>query len=88
MADRTHPDGAAASSPEALFPYCAHLSSKKVMLTSDLPRTERDVLDASNHCWCNRTSTVMGPDRDLAHPDECRRGRSCFESNFSDRTAT
>lgn len=82
MADRSDSKSAPAPSPAELFPFCAHLSSKKVMLSSDLPRTERDVLDASNHCWCNRTSTAIGPDRDAVHPDECRRGRDCFESNF------
>ena len=70
--------------PIAVSPYCTHLSSKKVLVSEGLPMTERDVLDASNHCWCEVTMQTLGPDRDHATPEGCRKGRSCFESPFAD----
>jgi len=62
-----------------LSPYCAHLRSKKSRFLASPPRTEGDILDASRHCWCERTMQLLGPDRALVDPDDCRRGRSCFE---------
>lgn len=61
-----------------LFPFCVHLESKKVLLAAARPRERADVLDASNHCWCGLTQQVRGRDGGIAHPDDCRRGRSCF----------
>ena len=66
--------------PEELHPYCADLTSKKVLCREGLPRTEQDVLDGSNHCWCARTSQVLGPDRKPVSPAACQRGRACFKS--------
>ena len=63
-------------------PFCSHLASKKVSLLDGLPMCDADVLDASNHCWCEATMQVLGPDRQLAHPEDCRKGRECFESPF------
>lgn len=82
MADPTNSAGAASASPAHLFPYCTRLSSKKLMLSGAAPRVERDVLDASNHCWCSRTMKAVGPDGDLVHPEDCQTGRACFESTF------
>lgn len=62
-------------------PFCQHLTSKKKVMSQEPPLTAADVLDASNHCWCARTQTVVGPDRFLCHPDECGSPeRGCFES--------
>ena len=65
---------------DKLSPYCRHIESKKRFLSQGLPRTERDILDASQHCWCFHTKQVLGPDRGIVHPEQCQRGRSCFES--------
>ncbi|QDU69794.1 hypothetical protein [Engelhardtia mirabilis] len=69
-----------------LSPFCADLGSKKLLLNSKPPMTEEDVLDASNHCWCRRTNQVLGPDREVAVPELCRSGRSCFRSLFDSLT--
>ena len=66
--------------PEELHPFCADLVSKKILCSEGLPRREEDVRDASNHCWCARTSQVVGPDRRPVSPVDCRRGRACFRS--------
>ena len=67
-----------------LSPFCQDLCSKKILTRPGLPLTDEDVLDASNHCWCKQTQTQLGPDREPAHPEDCRRGRSCFQSPFED----
>jgi len=79
---------AAAPSASAAFrprvsPYCSALSSKKVLGLRGLPMVDSDVLDASNWCWCRRTAQILGPDRQPAHPQDCRSGRSCFHSPFA-----
>lgn len=67
-------------------PYCSDLESKKLLLADSAPLEERDVLDASNHCWCARTSKVLGPDREVARPELCQTGRDCFRSPFTSLT--
>jgi len=62
-----------------LFPYCRELRSKKLTFARTPPRTEEDILDASNHCWCARTMQALGPDGELVRPEECRAGRDCFQ---------
>lgn len=69
-----------------LSPYCADLASKKLLLRSAPALVDRDVLDLSGHCWCQRTQTVLGPDRDQAGPEDCRTGRACFRSRYADLT--
>lgn len=65
---------------ESLFPICAELRTKKYYLLGRPPRSSAEVLDASNDCWCARTDDRLGPDKDPVHPDDCRRGRSCFQA--------
>lgn len=67
-----------------LSPYCQHLSSKKLMMAEEPPLVDRDVLDASQHSWCEVTHKVLGPDRFSCGPEDCRQGRGCFESPFTD----
>ena len=76
-------DPSGASRP-GLSPFCVHLDSKKLMLSSDPPQTAEDVLDASRHCWCSVTMKVLGPDDYECHPDDCVKSRGCFESPLAD----
>lgn len=64
-------------------PFCAHLRSKKYYFQDAAPRTNEDILDASNWCWCAKTCTFLGPDDDVVHPDACRAGRACFRALFT-----
>jgi len=75
---------AAGAQPPKISPYCTSLASKKILGSEGLPLTDRDVLDASNYCWCKQTGQILGPDREITHPEDCRKGRSCFESPFAD----
>ena len=64
----------------ARTPLCADLASKKLRLSGRIAYEADDVLDASNHCWCSRTFKVLGPDRDVAHPEDCGAERSCYRA--------
>lgn len=63
-----------------LSPYCSHLASKKSYFNELPPRTDEDVVDGSNHCWCTKTMLAVGPDADVVGPEDCLSDRSCFES--------
>ena len=65
-----------------LSPFCKELCSKKILVSGKLPLLAEDVLDRSNHCWCSQTMTILGPDREPAHPEDCRKERACFQSPF------
>ncbi len=61
-----------------LSPFCGRLRSKKACFLDAPPRTTEEIMDGSNHCWCDQTKMAVGPDRDLVGPEECRRGRDCY----------
>lgn len=63
-----------------LSPFCVHLTSKRSAFALRPARTEAELLDGSQACWCARTMTALGPDRETVDPDDCREGRGCFES--------
>lgn len=65
---------------ESIAPFCQHLASKKLFFLGRPPRTEGEVLDASQACWCRRTMQALGPDRQIVDPADCRSGRVCYES--------
>ncbi|MFT4539620.1 MAG: hypothetical protein ACI841_004886 [Planctomycetota bacterium] len=71
-------------SPIRVSPYCQELCSKKIMISDGLPQTDADVLDTSGAVWCAVTQQILGPDRDEADPQTCRKGRECFRSPFED----
>jgi hypothetical protein len=66
-----------------ISPFCTDLLSKKVLGSNGLPMQASDVLDGSRWCWCGRTGQILGPDRQVAEPESCRKGRSCFDSPFA-----
>ena len=68
----------------ALSPYCQHISSKKLMMAEEPPLVDSDVLDGSQHVWCGVTFKVLGPDGFQCDPEDCRKGRDCFESPLSE----
>ena len=63
--------------PKLPYLLCADLCSKKL-------RCAEDVLDRSQHCWCARTEKALGPDGELAWPDDCDAKRSCYRSPYGD----
>jgi len=81
MADRP-PSAPTPDAAPRVSPFCAFLRSKKILLSAEPPRSAADVLDASNHCWCGKNQKLRGPDREIASPELCQKGRECFESPF------
>ncbi|MEY4773241.1 MAG: hypothetical protein RIT40_276 [Planctomycetota bacterium] len=63
----------------AITPYCASLASKKYLLRAKVALEDSDYLDASCHCWCQKTRSALGPDRDVVGPADCRSDRTCWE---------
>jgi len=61
-------------------PFCSHLRSKRYYFLDAPALEEADLLDGSAHCWCARTATTLGPDRETVDPEDCRRDRDCFEA--------
>jgi hypothetical protein len=86
MSSTSHPEVTAPNAVPRVSPFCMHLLSKNIVKRARPMLVDEDVLDASNHCWCAGTGQILGPDRFVAHPHECRRGRACFESPLSDLT--
>lgn len=84
MNDST-PPSSSSTSPKAKTPLCADLSSKKLNLSGGIAFSAEDVLDAAAHCWCARTYKVLGPDRDIAHPEVCGTQRGCYRAPGSPR---
>ena len=74
---------AAARASARISPFCVQIGSQKILGMTGRPLVAADVLDGSNWCWCRRTGQILGPDREPAHPDDCVKGRTCFESPWS-----
>jgi len=70
------------SSGSVQSPMCREIRSKKVFTLESIPMEPHDVIDLSNHCWCRQTMQVFGPDGDIARPQKCVPGRTCYQSHF------
>jgi hypothetical protein len=58
---------------------CAELRSKRYYFLERAPASVAELLDASNDCWCARTSAHIGPDGDVVAPELCCwPERGCF----------
>jgi len=60
-------------------PFCAKLRSKKYYFLEGPAKSEDELLDASNDCWCGVTQQRVGPDQEPVDPEDCVEGRDCFE---------
>jgi hypothetical protein len=75
----TRPESADSSPPATTRALCARLRSKKYYMLGRPALTAEDILDGSQHCWCQRTKLAIGPDAGVVDPTECCAGRSCYE---------
>ncbi|TAJ15841.1 MAG: hypothetical protein EPO68_12150 [Planctomycetota bacterium] len=75
----TGPESAAPAAQDAPDAVCARLRSKKYYMLGRPALTAADILDGSQHCWCQRTKLAIGPDAGVVDPIECCPGRSCYE---------
>ncbi|HLJ57272.1 MAG TPA: hypothetical protein VKT77_19705 [Chthonomonadaceae bacterium] len=63
-------------------PYCREIRSKRYFFLREMPTEHHHIKDGSNHCWCRMTMKAYGPDGELARPEDCNSGRSCYRSLF------
>ncbi len=57
---------------------CIHLRSKAMYVTGKMrPVTDEDE-GGSQHCWCNITQHVIGPDKKDVDRETCGPSRECY----------
>jgi|FLOH01.1.fsa_nt_gi hypothetical protein len=59
-------------------PFCSKLRTKKYYFLNGPAMVEGDLLDASNDCWCKETMQRVGPDGVVVDPEDCQKGRGCY----------
>ena len=66
----------------AAGPACVYLRSKSMYVSGDAKSLDR--LDDSNsqHCWCNLTQHVRGPDQQAVDRRSCTPGRDCYRDCY------
>jgi len=65
--------------PKALAgPACVYLRSKSLYVSGDLKSLDRLDESHSQHCWCNLTQHVRGPDQQAVDRGTCVPGRECY----------
>jgi len=58
-------------------PACIHLRSKAMCVTGDMDPSDIDEA-CDNHCWCNKTQHIFGPDEIEVGRSVCIPGRGCY----------
>lgn len=72
-------------SSEELLPIasqCIHLRSKSMYVSGKLREIEDMNEAASEHCWCNLTQHVVGPDQQSVDRPSCVPGRGCYRETY------
>jgi hypothetical protein len=59
-------------------PVCLHMRTKAMIVTGDRQSVEHLDASHSQHCWCNLTQHVKGPDQKDVDRRDCAPGRECF----------
>jgi hypothetical protein len=67
-----------ANQSESVQDRCRHLRSKEMFV--EVPTDLSIPRYHSGHYWCVHSQNVLGPDGKVANEENCRPGRSCFES--------
>lgn len=70
--------------PVVESPYCREIRSKRYYFLAAMPTEVSDIRDSSNNCWCGATRQAVGPDGELARPEDCIPGRACYVSLFAE----
>ncbi|MEQ8787629.1 MAG: hypothetical protein RIC55_15100 [Pirellulaceae bacterium] len=65
-----------------LTPPCIHLRSKAMYVTGKMRDTEHPDEAGSQHCWCNLTQHVVGPDSGSVDRPACIPGRDCYRETY------
>src|SRR5690606_24881825 len=67
-------------SKPARGPVCIHLRSKAMYVMGQ--RDPENPEDIGQHCWCNLTQHIIGPDQQFAERDTCTAERDCFRETY------
>ena len=68
-------------------PFCGDLRSKKYYLRDEILLNADDYYDASGHTFCYHTQMPLGPDGEVAAPENCGPDRPCYRSAFEEPEA-
>ncbi len=60
-------------------PACIHLRSKAMYVTGEMRPTGDPEENGSQHCWCNITQHVIGPDKMDVDRETCGPSRECYK---------
>jgi hypothetical protein len=58
--------------------YCHRLRCKEMFIDTGEPFDLKD--SGSGIYWCSHTQNCLGPDGQIAHVEECKPGRACYET--------
>ncbi len=58
---------------------CRHITSKGLRIYGDDYRTPESEEARTNDFWCQKTDSVLGPDRALVVLSRCTPDRGCYE---------
>jgi hypothetical protein len=58
---------------------CRHITSKGLRIFGDDYKTPADEDARTNDFWCQKTQTVLGPDKGLVVLSRCNVERGCYE---------
>ncbi len=59
---------------------CRHITSKGLRIFGDDYRTPENEDARTNDFWCQKTQTVLGPDKALVVLSRCNASRGCYEA--------
>lgn len=63
-------------------PACIHLRSKAMCVTGELKVVDHPDEAGSEHCWCNMTQHIIGPDQEDVDRPNCTPGRECYRETY------
>jgi hypothetical protein len=63
-------------------PPCIHLRSKAMYVSGQHRVPEHPDEAGSQHCWCNITQHVRGPDLETVDRPSCIPGRECYRETY------
>jgi hypothetical protein len=58
---------------------CVHLRTKGMYVSGKVHPTSEE---SGQHCWCNLTQHVRGPDNEMVNRHACAHGRDCFRATL------
>lgn len=62
-------------------PACIHLRTKSMYVSGSLKNPDHPDEAGSQHCWCNMTQHVIGPDSSQVSRPACIEGRECYRDS-------